>query len=192
LASPERPDLEAQVKPVLSGIVQLCQVTRDLDRSIATWIGLYGAGPFFVAEFRLEGHHYRGQPVTSDSRIGLAFCGGLLIELAQPKGAGPSILHEVLEARGEALHHIWKPSRDFDAEVARFAAQGCPVIAGGPIPGMGRQVYIDTTAHNGVYTELLELAEWVYGALDVMRQAHLGWDGSDPVRPYPVPAEPRS
>ena len=69
---------------MLRGIVQICQVTRDRDRSIASWIGLYGAGPFFVADFRLEGHHYRGRPVAADVRVGLAFCGSLLIELAQP------------------------------------------------------------------------------------------------------------
>jgi hypothetical protein len=171
-----------------SGIVQLCQVTRDLDRTMETWMRLYGAGPFFIAEFKLDGHHYRGQSVKSDSRIGLAFCGGLLIEIAQPNGSGPSIFHEVLTARGESVHHVWKGSQDFDAEVARFAAQGYPVIGGGPIPGMGRQVYVDTTAHNGVFTEILELDEWVYEALDIMRQAHLRWDGTDPVRPFPAPA----
>lgn len=172
---------------MLRGIVQICQVTRDLDRSIASWIALYEAGPFFVADFRLEGHHYRGRPVTADVRVGLAFCGSLLIELAQPNGVGPSIYHEVLESRGEAVHHFWKPSADFDAEIARYAAKGCPVIAGGPIPGMGRQVFVDTTSETGVFTEILELADWVYGALDIMRQAHLRWDGSDPVRPYPAP-----
>jgi hypothetical protein len=172
---------------MLRGIVQICQVTRDRDRSIASWIGLYGAGPFFVADFRLEGHHYRGRPVTADVRVGLAFCGSLLIELAQPNGVGPSIYHEVLESRGEAVHHFWKPSADLDAEIARYAAKGCPVIAGGPIPGMGRQAFVDTRAETGVFTEILELADWVYGALDLMRQAHLCWDGSDPVRPYPAP-----
>ena len=174
----------------LNGIVQVCQVTRDLDRSIADWIGLYGAGPFFVAEFCLEGHHYRGQPVTAASRVGLAFCGPVLIELAQPKGSGPSIFHEVLDARGEGLHHVWRAGGEFDTEVARYASMGCPVVAGGPIPGMGRQAFVDTTERTGVFTELLELADWVYGALDIMRTAHQGWDGREPVRPYPVISAP--
>lgn len=165
--------------------MQLCQVTRDRDRSIASWIELQGAGPFFVAHFRLEGHHHRGRPVTAESRIGLGFCGALLIEIAQPLGPGPSIFHEVLETRGEALHHVWKASRSFDAEVERYAARGCPVVAGGPIPGMGRQVFVDTTERCGVFTELLELDDWVYQALEIMRSAHERWDGRDPLRPYP-------
>ena len=172
---------------MLRGLVQLCQVTRDRDRSIADWISLHGAGPFFIADFRLVGHHYRGRPVTAESRIGLAFCGPLLIELAQPLGSGPSIFHEVLETRGETLHHLWKASQNFDADVAHYAAQGCPVVAGGPIPGMGRQAFVDTTARCGVFTELLELADWVYGALAIMQEAHRSWDGSDPVRAYPAP-----
>jgi hypothetical protein len=172
---------------MLRGLIQLCQVTRDRDRSVLSWIDLHGAGPFFVADFRLEGHHYRGRSVTAESRIALGFCGPLLIELAQPDGPGPSIFHEVLDTRGESLHHFWKASEDFDTEVARYAAHGCPVVAGGPIPGMGRQVFVDTTAQCGVFTELLELADWVYGALDTMREAHRHWDGRDPVRPYPQP-----
>lgn len=167
------------------GILQLCQVTHDRDRSITDWLKLYGAGPFFVADFRLEGHHYRGQPVVAESRIGLAFCGPLLIEVAQPLGPGPSIFHEVLASGGNTVHHLWKAADDYDAEIARFAAEGCEVVAGGPIPGMGRQVFVDTRSRSGVFTELLELADWVYAALDFMRRAHETWDGANPVRPYP-------
>jgi len=173
---------------VRRGILQLCQVTHDRDRSIADWVGLYGAGPFFVADFRLEGHHYRGQPVVAETRVGLAFCGSLLIEIAQPLGTGPSIFHEVLVGGGNAIHHVWKAADDYDAEIARFAAEGCHVVAGGPIPGMGRQAFIDTRARTGCFTELLELTGWVYGALDYMRRAHETWDGADPVRPYPDPS----
>ena len=175
---------------MLQGLVQLCQVTRDRDRCIHDWIELQNTGPFFVADFRLDGHHYRGRPVTAESRVGLAFCGPVLIELAQPLGPGPSIFHELLETRGEALHHVWKASQDFDADIARYAARGCPVVGGGPIPGMGRQVFVDTRVQCGVFTELLELADWVYGAIHTMQQAHLHWDGREPVRPYPQPGRP--
>lgn len=170
------------------GILQLCQVTRDRDAAIADWLRLYGAGPFFVADFHLEGHHYRGQSVVAANRIGLAFCGPLLIEVAQPLGAGPSIFHEVLASDGNAVHHLWKAADDYDAEIARFAAEGCEVVAGGPMPGMGRQAFIDTRARSGCFTELLELADWVYGALDYMRRAHETWNGEHPVRPYPDPS----
>lgn len=173
--------------PLPEGIAQVCYVVRDLEQAIARWIALYRAGPFFRADFRIDGHEYRGAPAVVDVRVALAYSGALNIELLQPNGSGPSIYHEILEARGEGIHHFWRRARDFEAEIARFAAAGCPVVAGGPIPGLGKSYFVDTLAVLGVFTEVQELSAVVYRALDEMHQAHLGWDGfTDPVRPYPA------
>jgi len=49
------------------GIAQVCYVVRDLDRAIATWIKMYRAGPFYVADFKQDtDQYYRGKPTTLD------------------------------------------------------------------------------------------------------------------------------
>lgn len=173
--------------PLADGITQICYVVRDLDAAIAKWIKTYNAGPFFVADFKIDGHQYRGQQATVDVRVALAYSSSINIELLQPMRPGPSIYHEILDARGEGIHHFWRRATDFDAEIARYEAMGCPVVAGGPIPGIGKSYFVDTLSTFGVFTEVQELSDAVYVALDEMHRAHLVWDGqTDPVRPYPT------
>jgi hypothetical protein len=173
--------------PLPNGITQICYVVRDLDKAMATWMKMFGAGPFFLADFRIGGHEYRGQPAEVDVRVGLAYSSSINIELLQPNQPGPSIYHEILDTRGEGIHHFWKRCSDFDAEIAHYAAIGCPVVAGGPIPGIGKSYFVDTLSTLGVFTEIQELSDAVYVALDEMHQAHLAWDGkTDPIRPYPA------
>jgi catechol 2,3-dioxygenase-like lactoylglutathione lyase family enzyme len=176
------------VLPLPDGLAQVCYVVRDLDRAIATWVRMYRAGPFYVADFRLEeGQYYRGQPTLLDVRVAVGYSGSLNIELLQPRHPGPSIFHEILDTRGEGMHHFWRRCADLDAEIARFEALGCPVVAGGPVPGIGRSYFVDTLSTLGVFTELQELSDAVYVALDGMHREHLIWDGkTDPVRPYPA------
>lgn len=73
---------------------------------------------------------------------------------------------------------------------ARSRPRNCnlgPDAAGGLVPGIGRSYFVDTLSTLGVFTELQELSEAVYIALDEMYRAHLGWDGKTlPVRPYPA------
>ena len=173
--------------PMPDGITQIGYVVRDLDRAIANWIQTYGAGPFFVSHFKVDGHEYRGQPAKVDVRVGVAYSSSLNIELLQPMLPGPSIYHEILDARGEGIHHFWRRCSDFDAEIARLTALGHPVVAGGPLPGIGKSYFVDTLETFGVFTEVQELSDAVYVALDEMHRAHLSWDcHTDPIRPFPA------
>lgn len=173
--------------PPLDGITQVCYVVRDLERAIATWVKMYRAGPFYVANFKLDkDQFYRGRPTTLDLRVAVGYSSSLNVELLEPRNAGPSIYHEILDTRGEGMHHFWLRCADVDREIARFEALGCPVVAGGSVPGIGRSYFVDTVSTLGVFTELQELSDAVYIALDEMHQAHLTWDGAtQPVRPYP-------
>lgn len=64
---------------------------------------------------------------------------------------------------------------------------GHPVVAGGPLPGIGKSYFVDTLETFGVFTEVQELSDAVYVALDEMHRAHLSWDcHTDPIRPFPA------
>ncbi len=45
---------------------------------------------------------------------------------------------------------------------------------------------VDTSAKLGCFVELIELNDTGWLLLEQMRAAHLGWDGREPLRPYPA------
>src|SRR5690606_1258129 len=95
-------------------ILELCQVTDDMDAAIAHWTGLFGAGPFYVFDVpAMPGQTHRGQPSSIDLRIAFGFSGGLLIELLQQTNDAPSVFREMIESKGPGFHHLM-PRMDFD------------------------------------------------------------------------------
>ena len=166
-------------------VMQVCHVTRTLEARIAEWVSVHGAGPFFCATFVIDGHTYRGEPHRVNLQVAIGCLGSTVIELAQPADDAPSPFREVLDRRGEGLHHYWIQADDFDAELARYAGAGCPLVSGGEITGIGRSAFVDTTPLLGCFTELIELNDTGWTVLEEIRAAHLTWNGRNPVRPYP-------
>lgn len=166
-------------------VMQVAHVVRDLDRAMAHWTRTFGAGPFYVADFKLDGQMYRGKPAPFDATIAIGYLGGTNIELVHSNNADPSVFNEVLLTRGEGLHHYWLATEDLEAEMAAYAAAGCPTIAYSEVPGFCDSAMIDTSATLGCFVELQILTPRVWEILEEMQATHAGWDGSDPVRPYP-------
>ena len=166
-------------------VLQIAHVVRDLEKAVAHWTDTLGAGPFYVARFRVDDHLYRGRVGGFDATIAVGYLGDTIIELICSNNAEPSVFNEVLERRGEGLHHYWLAADDLNAEMARYEAAGCPMIAYGDIPGVTRSAMMDTSALLGCYVELQEIAPGIQAVLAQMQAAHANWDGSDPVRPYP-------
>ncbi|WP_231624987.1 VOC family protein [Novosphingobium sp. AAP93] len=171
-------------------IIELCHVTRDLDRALLYWTRDLGAGPFFVFDVPvLPGQLYYGQPTEVSMRVGFGFSGGTLIELLEQTNAGASPFRDFLDQHGEGLHHIM-PRCDFDAGFARLSAAGHQVAFAGRMPAGERFCLFDTRSSNGAYVELMELSEAMLGSLSLMAKAQASWDRvTDPVRPMARLAE---
>jgi hypothetical protein len=167
---------------VRGSVLQVAHVVRDLDKAMAHWTQSLGAGPFFVAHFKLDGQQYRGKPASLDARIAIGYLGSTNIELVQTNDDAPSVFNEVLTSRGEGLHHYWLAADDLDTEIARYQAAGCPMIGYGEAPGFTRGAFMDTSAILGCYVELQVVTPQI---LRDMQAVHRAWDGSNPVRPYP-------
>jgi hypothetical protein len=56
---------------------------------------------------------------------------------------------------------------------------------GGEVGTRGRFVYFDTEYHPGAVIELSEVEGPKGKMFDLIRNAANGWDGKDPVRPFP-------
>lgn len=168
-------------------VLQVAHVVRDLDAAIMEWVTKLGAGPFHVHHFQLDGQFHRGQPASVNARIAIGYLGATNIELVQPMDDLPSAYNEQLQTRGPGLNHYWLAADDMDAEIARLAAAGFPMISYGEVPGFSRSALVDTTATLGCLTEIQELPPRIWEILGEMQATHATWDGSDPIRPYPTP-----
>lgn len=164
-------------------IIEMCHVTRDLDRALEHWTADLGAGPFFVFDVPvLPDQLYYGEPTEVSMRVGFGFSGGVLIELLEQTNDGASPFQDFLNDRGEGLHHVM-PRSDFDAGYARLSAAGHKVAYSGTMPSGERFCLFDTRAVNGAYVELMELSPSMMQSLALMEKAHKVWDGvTDPVR----------
>ena len=87
------------------------------------------------------------------------------------------------------LQHVAYWTEDFDADLGRAQARGMRVCMSGEVGERGRFVYFAPSDHPGVHPgtviELSEVAGPKGTLFRMIREASEGWDGKDPVRPFP-------
>jgi hypothetical protein len=80
-------------------------------------------------------------------------------------------------------------TEDFDADLRRAEEAGFQVCMGGEVGERGRFVYFEEkptgNAYPGTVVELSEVAGPKGKLFRIIREASQGWDGKDPVRPFP-------
>lgn len=91
-------------------IHQIAWVTRDLEKSMKSWVENLGVGPWTVLTFTEEtvrDFQAGGKPVTEPFKflIAIAWLGDIQLELIEPV-YGPTIYEDFLARKGEGLHHI--------------------------------------------------------------------------------------
>jgi catechol 2,3-dioxygenase-like lactoylglutathione lyase family enzyme len=139
----------------LPPIDQVGYVVRDLERAIATFGAVFG--PFQTMVSELHGTNHRGRP--SDVTLKMAFgrSGPLEIELIEPVTGG-SPHRDVLEERGEGVHHIRFKVADLDPPLAGLEALGFGVIWSHSMPELpARWAYLEGPVEQG--GALIELYE---------------------------------
>jgi len=170
-------------KDTLAGLGPLFQfafVAYDVAPLVDHWANVIGAGPFFeLKNLKLERTFFRGTPqdVTIDATLG--YWGDIQIEFIRPHNDNPSVYSEWLKAGKTGVHH-------FAVEVGDIHAARRTVDA------LGLQIAQESLAFNGepfFYVEadgklfeLLAFDQRIRELFGMMREAHRGWDGSDPLR----------
>jgi len=167
-------------------IFQTCYLSRDLDRDLDHWTGTLGVGPFFVMPRRSFSRLvYRGR--ETDDRdvidaVALAYSGDMLIELIVP-GPSPSTYNDFLDAGHGGVHHLGLACDDYDNQRQAALDAGLTIVMEGASP-LARFAYCEADpARPGTILELIETSPAIMAAFDRIRQAAIGWDGHDPVRP---------
>lgn len=92
----------------LSQVLQVCVVTRDIDKALEEYTHRLGIGPWRVYTFEpphLSQTKLRGKDTHYTMRLALAWVGNTMWELVQPL-EGASIYKEFLDTHGEGIHHV--------------------------------------------------------------------------------------
>lgn len=161
-------------------------VVTDVEGAMRYWSETLGVGPWFYApRVPVKNFHYRGAPQPIEVSVALANSGPLQIELVQQRNDVPSMYKAFLDAGRTGLQHIAYWTERFDADIARLTAQGLKVAMTGEVGERGRYAYFDTEFHPGAVIELSEVAGPKGKLFRLIREASQGWDGRDPIRPFP-------
>jgi hypothetical protein len=167
-------------------IRQLGYVVPDIGAAMDYWSKVLGVGPWFYAErVPVENFTYRGQASSPITSVALANSGAVQVELIQQRNDAPTMYRDFVQAKGSGLQHVAYWTQSFDADMERLTARGFKVVMGGEVGARGRFVYFETEYHPGSVIELSEVEGPKGKMFDLIRTAASGWDGKDPVRPFP-------
>ncbi|HWA25039.1 MAG TPA: VOC family protein [Lacunisphaera sp.] len=139
-------------------VCQIAVVVRDIEQSARAYAEFFGlpVPPIITTEPGLKVNQtYRGQP--SDARCKLAFfqLDNTEIELTQPLG-GPSSWQDILDEKGECIHHIAFQVTGTAEKTRLLQARGISLLHQGGDPKTGQFSYFDTREQLGLIVETLE------------------------------------
>lgn len=140
----------------LGPIRQISYVTDDIDRLVGFWESQAQVGPWSIFRGLTLTMTYEGKPISLPVNVALCLHGGILMELMQVLGNGPSPFHDTLNRPLVGLQRLASTSDDFAADVERAVAQGMEQFAAGQDATGQRYAYFRAPAAPGVILELLE------------------------------------
>lgn len=164
--------------------VQIAYVVDNVEDAAHRMAATLGAGPFFIGDSIALSHClYRGTEAPLDHSNACGQYGDLMMELVQQNNDGPSAFRDMYVPGEQVFHHVATFVDDFDAEVARYDALGFEAanIATTEAGGI-RFAYIDTRPALGHMVEFYEDTPAIRGFYAMVKDASVGWDGTDPVR----------
>jgi hypothetical protein len=133
----------------------------------------------------IKNYLYRGERHEPHNSVALANSGFVQVELIQCRNDVPSMYRDFLQAGNTGLQHVAYWTDNYDADLARLEKQGFKAVMSGEVGERGRFIYFDTEYHPGTVIELSEVAGPKGRMFDLIRESSVGWDGSQPVRPFP-------
>ena len=174
----------------LGPIRQLGYVVPDIEAAMQYWSNVLGVGPWYYnPKVPIMNYRYRGRDYEVHNSVALANSGPMQVELIQTRNDAPSMYRDFLQTGQTGLQHIAYWTQDYDADLARLQERGFEVVMSGEVGLRGRFCYFDVPdhpgAHPGSVIELSEVAGPKGRMFDLIRASSQGWDGSDPIRPFP-------
>ncbi|SEB16213.1 VOC family protein [Variovorax sp. YR216] len=172
-------------------IRQVAYLVPDIEAAMDYWSRVLGVGPWFYnPRVPIRNYSYRGERYEPHNSVALANAGGLQVELLQTRNDVPSMYRDFQGAGHVGSQHFAYWTENFDEDLRRAQAAGFKVCMSGEVGKRGRFVYFEDHTgqhgyHPGTTIELSEVAGPKGKLFRMIREAAEGWDGRDPVRPFP-------
>lgn len=165
----------------MGSMMQMAYIVENLEETIEQWSQVNNAGPFVIMEsFDIDHMEYRGKPCnTLDLRLALGYTGGMCVEFIQQKCDTPSVYQEVIKQQGYGFHHWAFITDKFDADVARYKAQGDDICFSGKVAVGERYVYLDRRASMHSMIEVIEYSPEVDTLFSNIETMAKDWDGKE-------------
>jgi hypothetical protein len=167
-------------------IRQLGYVVKDVEKAMVHWSDTMGVGPWYYnPRVPIRNYRYRGEAYEPHNSVALANSGSVQVELIQTRNDVPSMYRDFQQAGREGLQHVAYWTRHYDTDLDRLLSLGFKPAMGGEVGKNGRFIYFDTEYHPGTVIELSEVLGPKGKLFDLIRDASKGWNGQDPIRPFP-------
>ncbi len=168
---------------VLGPPVQIAYAVTDLDAAALQWADRFRAGPFFVSEhIAVDDVRYRGAPGSFDHSSAYGQWGEVMVELVNDHTVGPSPVADVVGPGGSGLHHLAYFVDDLATAQSALVRLGWPEALWARTPSGVAFAFHDAVGTLGHMIEIYEGTPALRGFYAMVREAAVGWDGSDPVR----------
>ncbi|MHA1683371.1 MAG: VOC family protein [Promethearchaeota archaeon] len=137
-------------------ITQIAIVVNDIEKSSQDFADVFGvAKPAWHRTAPVDESHaeYRGKPTAGRAKLAFFKFKNITLERIEP-GENPSTWREVLDERGEGIHHIAFNVKEQDDKIAYFESKGMKLVQKGNFEG-GCYAYIDGMEKLKMIIELL-------------------------------------
>lgn len=163
-------------------VVQVAYATTDVRAAARRWHELYGAGPFFVRDnVPTKRVLVGGEEGIFDHSCALGQWGNVMVELVHHHELAPAPLEQDMRRQSTGIHHVACFVDDLSQTIDRLAQAGGRVVMDARTPEV-RFVFVDPGPDFGHMIELYEETPYMAKLYAKVREASVGWDGSDPIR----------
>ncbi|MEY8827683.1 VOC family protein [Sedimentitalea sp. XS_ASV28] len=171
---------------LLGPIRQLGYIVDDIEAGIKYWSEVMGVGPWFYnSQVPIEDYLYDGQSYRPYNSVALANSGEMQVELIQTRNDVPSMYQDFKDKGLRGLQHVAFWTTQYDDDLAMMIGRGFTLKMSGRVGVNGRFAYFAEEYHPGTVIELSEVMGPKGKMFGMIRAASEGWDGSDPIRPFP-------
>ena len=143
-------------KSALSNIHHVGAIVRDADKTAAYYESL-GMGPFEPLNVEGEDERIRGKLILDlKLKIKMGYIGPVRVELIEPVAGSESIWKEVLESKGEGIHHLAFVVDDIEKAKAELVKRGLSLIFTAKFKRGGGCGYFETGQIGSLVFELFQ------------------------------------
>ena len=143
----------------LSSFHHVGSIVKDVDRTAAYYESL-GLGPFEPLIVNGEEERIRGELIEDlELKIRMGYIGPVKIEMIEPVAGKGSIWKEILDSKGEGIHHIAFQVDDIEKAKADLLEKGLALIFSARFGKNGGAAYFKTDQIGGLVLELFRVPD---------------------------------